>query len=168
MNLRPNKASRKNHINEQESGFMSAGEAFPVNAAGPPDPAAELEEFELDSDADAAGPDDSFAAAAASLPIKDAGTTMPAAPGVSVCPPITYAPAALGVMVSEPMVRRGREAVGYWGIVLVPITSCVAEVPRLRRVPETVNAGPPGVRLSLDAVTPIAGAPGVRVWPAIT
>ena len=35
---------------------MSAGEAFPVNAAGLPDPAAELEEFELESDA--AEPDD--------------------------------------------------------------------------------------------------------------
>ena len=149
MNMKTNKASRKHHISEQESGLIGAGEAFPVNAVGAPDPAGEFEELELDSDADAdaADPDDLVDAAASSAPIKDAGTTIPAAPGVSVCPAITYAPAALGVMVWDPMVRRGREAVGLRGIVLVPITICVADGARLSRVPEIVIAGPPGVRV---------------------
>ena len=144
--MRTNKASRKHHIVEQESRFIGAGAAFPVNAAGTLDPAVEFVKLESDADADAADPD-GFVAAAASTPTKDAGTTIPAAPGVSVCPAITYAPAALGVMVWEPMVKRGREAVESRGIVLVPITTCVAEGARLSRVPETVIAGPPGVNV---------------------
>ena len=118
-----------------------------MNAAEAPDPAVEFEELKLgsDADADAADPADIVAAVAASAPTKDAGTTIPAAPGVSVCPAITYAPAALGVMIWEPIVRRGREAVGLRGIVLVPITSCASDGARLSRVPETVIAGPPGV-----------------------
>ena len=130
---------------EQESGFIGAGAAFPVNTTGTLDPAVEFVKLETDADADAADPDDFVAAAAASAPTKDAGTTIPAAPGVSVCPAITYAPAALGVMVWEPMVRRGREAVESRGIVLVPITICAADGARLSRVPDTVIAGPPGI-----------------------
>ena len=41
---------------------------------------------------------------------------------------------------------------GARSFVLLPITTCVADGARLRRVPETVIAGPPGV----------------SVWPAIT
>ena len=132
---------------EQESRFIGAGAASPVNAAEALDPAVEFEELELvfNADADAADPDDFVIAAPASAPTKDAGTTIPAAPGVTVCPAITYAPAALGVMVWEPMVRRGREVAELRGIVLVPITICVADGARLSRVPETVIAGPPGV-----------------------
>ena len=40
---------------------------------------------------------------------------------------------------------------GARSFVLLPITTCVADGARLRRVPETVIAGPPGV----------------RVWPAM-
>ena len=90
--MRTNKAGRKRHIKEQESRFIDAGAASPVNAAEAPDPAVEFEKFELefDADADAADPDDFVvAAAAASAPTKDAGTTIPAAPGVTVCPAIT-------------------------------------------------------------------------------
>ena len=147
MYMRTNKAGRRHHIIEQESRFIGAGAASPVNAGGAPDPAVELEELELgpDADADAADPEEFVVSAAASAPIKDAGTTIPAAPGVRVCPAITYAPAALGVMVWEPMVRRGREVPELRGIVLVPITICVADGARLSRVPVTCIAGPPGV-----------------------
>ena len=133
---------------EQESRVVGTEAASPVNAAGPPDPAVEFEELKPapDADADAADLDD-FVAAAVSALNNDAGTTIPAAPGVSVCPAITYAPAALGVMVPEPMVRRGREVAELRGIVLVPITICVADGARLSRVPETVIAGPPGIRV---------------------
>ena len=40
---------------------------------------------------------------------------------------------------------------GVSAIVLLPITTCASDGARLRRVPETVIAGPPGV----------------SVWPAI-
>ena len=88
--MRTNKASRKKHIAERESGFIDAGAAFPVNALGAPDPALEFDEPEPGSgeDADAVDPDE-FVVAAASAPTKDAGTTIPAAPGVTVCPAIT-------------------------------------------------------------------------------
>ena len=88
--MRTNKESRKHHVIERESRFIGAGAALPVKAAGAPDPAVEFVKLGSDADADAA---------AASVPTKDAGTTIPAAPGVIVCPAITYAPAALGVMV---------------------------------------------------------------------
>ena len=51
-------------------------------------------------------------------------------------------------MVWEPIVRKGGwegGAVGLRGIVLVPVTICVADGARLSRVPETVIAEPPGI-----------------------
>ena len=48
-------------------------------------------------------------------------------------------------MVWEPIVRRGRGLVGFRGIVLLPMTSCVALGARLSRVPEIVIAAPPGI-----------------------
>ena len=166
--MRTKKASRKHHKIEYESGFIGARAAVPVNAVGAPDPTVEFEEPKLryDADAVAADPDDFVVAAAASAPTKDAGTTIPSAPGMSVCPAMTYAPAGLGVMVWEPMVRRGRDAVGLRGIVLVPITNCVAEGARLSRVPETVIAGPPGVSVC-PAMTYAPAALGVMVWEPI-
>ena len=72
-------------------------------------------------------------------------------PGVSVWPPITYAPAALAVKVWEPIVNKGRGGVGVGNrdTVLLPMTTRVADDARLMGVPDTV----------------IAGDPGMSVWP---
>ena len=96
----------------------------------------------------------SAADAADSSASNDAGTTMPDAPGVSVWPPITYAPAALAVKVWEPIVNKGRGGVGAGNrdTVLLPMTTRVAPGARLMGVPDTV----------------IVGDPGVSVWPQIT
>ena len=77
-------------------------------------------------------------------------TVIAGPPGVSVCPAITYAPAALGVMVWEPIVREGGwedGTAGLRGIVLVPMRTSVPLGARLSRVPETVIAGPPGMSI---------------------
>ena len=76
-------------------------------------------------------------------------TVIAGAPGTRVWLPIMYAPAALGVMVWEPIVRKGeREAgEGRRDIVWLPITACVASGARLMGVLDIVMAGPPGMRV---------------------
>ncbi len=83
---------------------------------------------------------------------RDPGTTMPDAPGVSVWPPITYAPAALALKVWAPMTRDG-SVVGLERRieVLEPMTTAEASGARLIGVLEIV----------------MAGAPGMSVWPSM-
>ena len=93
---------------------------------------------------------------------------MPDAPGVSVEPPITYAPAALAVKVWEPIVNGGREggALGKRVMVLLPMTARVAPGARLIGVPDTVIAGDPGISV-WPPITYAPAALAVKVWPPI-
>lgn len=81
----------------------------------------------------------------APAPSREAGTTMPDAPGVTVWLPITYAPASLAVKVWEPMTIGGSVGPERRVSVLPPITASEASGARLIRVLEIVMAGAPGM-----------------------
>ena len=81
---------------------------------------------------------------------KDPATTTPGAPGVTVWPPMTYAPASLAVKVREPMMMGGSVGPGRRSSVRPPTTTAEASGARLIGVSEIVRAGAPGMRVWLS------------------
>ena len=77
-------------------------------------------------------------------------TVIAGPPGMSVCPSMMYWDKLFAVKISESNVIGGGVMLGPRLRVLLPITTCVALGARLSRVPETVIAGPPGMRVWLS------------------
>ena len=89
-------------------------------------------------------------------------TVIAGPPGMSVWPAMVYFELLSAVYVLEPKVNGGGVIPGDRLLVMLPMITCVAAGARLIGVPDTVIAGPPGIRV-LSAITYAPAALAVKV-----